>query len=110
MEDKKEYRIGNFIFDSEEEFNKGKKELYLIKTLKNKYDLDDPKIVQIILTKFKPETTIGKQFVTNMQKKVTEINTDPLLKEIDNALENDVKRNEIPKKNQSQNNIGKRLL
>lgn len=62
-----EYKIGRFTFSSLEEYNLAKREIAIIKKLKDKSDLTDPQIIDAILTSFVPQTTIGETFVNNLR-------------------------------------------
>lgn len=80
-----EYKIGEYTFDSEDEYLAAQKEIKLIKLIKDKYDIEEPRIAAAILTKFKPQTVIGVKFVKKLEK-TTASEVELTLKEIDKAV------------------------
>ena len=93
-----EYKLGRFSFNTLEEYNAAKHEVAIIKTLKDKSDLSDPKIKEVILTSFQPQTIIGKTFVNNLQK-----NTEPALSE--NAIPRSKPKTEIEPRSEEKPSI-----
>ncbi len=61
------WKIGNYTFRSQAEYEKAKSELDFIKRANEKYNLNDPQIAGRILAKFKPQTIIGRQFCERLQ-------------------------------------------
>ena len=61
------YKIGNYTFKSQAEYNKAKSELDFVKRVTEKYNINDPQIAGKILEKFKPETAIGRQFCEKLE-------------------------------------------
>ncbi len=58
-----EFKLGNYTFATEEELNTAKREVALIKQIREKYDLTNPKVLDAIAVKFKPQTAIGRDFM-----------------------------------------------
>lgn len=82
-----EYKFGNYVFKTEEEYNTAKNEVALIKQIKEKYDLSNPKVLDAIAVKFKPKTAIGKDFINVIEKKRAEHQNADILSEIDSEIE-----------------------
>lgn len=61
------YKLGQYTFDNEDDFNKAKEDYAFIKAVKAKYDINNARIREIVLTKFKPKSIIGKQFVEELK-------------------------------------------
>ncbi len=84
-----EYSIGNYKFDSEEEYKAARKDFELIRAIRNKYDLKDPKIVRVILDKYKPQSVIGERFVNYLKDSLPQEKTiidNKMLEDIDSEL------------------------
>lgn len=90
-----EYKIGDFTFESEEEYSKAQKEIKTIKLLKDKYNLEDQRTIKIIVDKFKPETIIGEKFIDKLKNKIeAEDENNLLLNAIDEELSNTKKEDD----------------
>lgn len=68
-----EYRLGNFIFESEEELKKATEEFKLIKSICENYDTENPRMAARILELVKNgdivlETEVGVGFLEKMQR------------------------------------------
>ena len=81
-----DYRIGRYTFNSEEEYLSAKKEYNTIKVLTDKYNLKDPKVARIILSKFIPKTIFGEKFVEMLRKNCETDKDDELLESLDEAI------------------------
>lgn len=69
------YKLGNFTFNSKEEYEKALKELKLISAIKNKYDVNNRNIAKQILAKISEgeirlETVVGKSFIRFLNEKI----------------------------------------
>ena len=68
------YKIGNYEFHTQKEYDEARKELNLVKQIRDKYDISDPKTAkQLLLTiergdKIKLKTSIGKSFIELLRK------------------------------------------
>ena len=81
-----DYRIGRYTFNSEEEYLSAKKEYNTIKVLTEKYNLKDPKVARIVLSKFTPKTVFGEKFVEMLRKNCESDKDDELLESLDAAI------------------------
>lgn len=66
------FKLGNFTFDSEEEYKNALKELKVIQGLKQKYDIDNPDVAKYLLSKIGKgsihfDTQIGDAFENYLQ-------------------------------------------
>ena len=67
------YKIGNFSFNSKEEYEKALRELNIIKQLSGNVNLKDPVVARKVLISIKKNsiefsTTIGKTFLKMLKK------------------------------------------
>ena len=68
------YKIGNYEFRTQKEYDEARKELNLVKQIRDKYNISDPKIASQLLTtiergdKIKFKTSIGKAFIEILRK------------------------------------------
>ena len=62
-----EYKLGKYTFTTEEEYTAAKEDIAFINAVKSKYDLHDEKVKGIILSKYKPKSSIGRDFVNSIK-------------------------------------------
>ena len=101
-----EYKLGNFEFNTEEELAAAKKELLLIKTVKEKYNVDDVKVARVVISKFAPKTIIGERFVIQLYDRCAEEDNKSILEAIDNGIK-EKKREEKVKTEAAQKTVKK---
>ncbi len=81
-----DYRLGNFEFDTEEELAEARKELQLVKAVKDKYDINNTKVAKTIIDKFTPKTIIGHRFCIQLHDICAQEENEAILEAIDKGI------------------------
>ncbi len=82
-----EFKLGNYTFETEEAYNAAQREVSLIRQIKEKYDLSDPKVLDALAGKFKAQTAIGRDFMNTIEKRRMEARDAAFFKEMDSELQ-----------------------
>lgn len=83
-----DYKLGNFTFSTEEEYQKALKEAKTVKLISERYDISDASKAKVILSKFKAETSIGEAFRRKLKSTCEQAEKEAkLFDEIDSEME-----------------------
>lgn len=98
------YKLENYTFDTEEEYNKAREDQAFIKAVNAKYDINSEKTRKIILEKYKPKSAIGRDFVKKLQELDNSSSINDIFDEIDAEIEEEKVTRRPPVNNVSSTN------
>lgn len=92
-----EYKLGNFTFQSEEDYKNALRELKIIQEIKQKYNIDSPDTARLLLSKISrglvpANTQIGKAFENYLHNVIEKNKTDVPLNNLKNVKIEYIKR------------------